>query len=113
MSPSLIEFLNHIKKETEFLLRNSQNISYDEFISGEFTSRAFLRSLEIIGEAVKKIPQEIRTQYPLIEWKEVTGLRDKLIHHYFGVDYELVWDTIKNDIPKLDEALVILLKNLK
>jgi uncharacterized protein with HEPN domain len=64
-------------------------------------TRAFSRSLEIIGEAVKKLPDDLRLKYPLVEWKDIAGMRDVLIHDYFGVDYELVWDVITNEISVL------------
>jgi uncharacterized protein with HEPN domain len=75
-----------------------------EQISGlvdETLRRAFVRSLEIIGEAAKKVPDTFRSQHPNIEWRAMAGMRDRLIHDYFGVDYELVWDVVKNRIPEL------------
>ncbi len=60
-----------------------------------------IRNLEVIGEAVKKIPEEIRTQYPAVEWKKIGGVRDILIHEYFGIDVEIVWDIIQNKLPIL------------
>lgn len=71
----------------------------------ETMERAFARSLEIIGEAVKLIPDDVKTRYPAIDWKSFAGLRDKLIHHYFGVDYALVWDVVKNELPQLKPNL--------
>jgi len=103
MSPSLIEFLEHIQKELDFLLRNSQRFDYETFINDDFVSRAFLRSLEIIGEAAKKVPDEIRYKYPEVEWRSLAGLRDILIHQYFRVDYKLVWDAIQEEIPMAKE----------
>ncbi len=103
MSPSLIEFLEHIQKELDFLLRNSQRFDYETFVNDDFVSRAFLRSLEIIGEAAKKVPDEIRYKYPEVEWRGLAGLRDILIHQYFNVDYKLVWDAIQEEIPTAKE----------
>jgi uncharacterized protein with HEPN domain len=65
--------------------------------------------LEIIGEAVKRIPKQVCEQYRQIEWNKIAGMRDKLIHHYFGVDYDLVWDIIENHIPKLKETIKLIL----
>jgi len=67
--------------------------------------RAFVRSLEIIGEAVKQIPDDFRAGYPLVEWRKMAGTRDKLIHDYLGVDYELVWDIVESKIADLRRAM--------
>ena len=65
------------------------------------TLDAVVRNLEIIGEAIKKIPDEVRTQYPDVEWKKIAGLRDILIHEYFGIDTEIIWDVTQNKLPAL------------
>jgi uncharacterized protein with HEPN domain len=75
--------------------------SENTFQSDETVRRAFVRSLEIIGEAAKNINNEIKDEYPDIKWREIAGMRDKLIHHYFGVDYSLVWDVVENKIDEL------------
>jgi uncharacterized protein with HEPN domain len=75
--------------------------SENTFQSDETVRRAFVRSLEIIGEAAKNIDNEIKDEYPDIKWREIAGMRDKLIHHYFGVDYSLVWDVVENKIDEL------------
>lgn len=90
MSRSLIEFLRHIQVEIDFLTSQSQHLNFEAFIHDEVLIRAFTRSFEVIGEAVKNLPDEFRIQYPLVDWKGYAGLRDKLIHHYFGVDYDIV-----------------------
>ena len=72
--------------------------------------RAFSRSLEIIGEATKKLPKKFVQQYPEVNWKGMAGLRDKLIHDYFGIDFELVWDVIQNKIPELKLQVQEMLK---
>jgi uncharacterized protein with HEPN domain len=110
MSPSLIEYLEHIQKELDFLVSNSKKIDYETFLNDDFISRAFLRSLEMIGEAAKKVPDEIRYKYPEVEWRSMAGLRDVLIHQYFQVDYSLVWDAIQEEVPTAKEWIDIILE---
>lgn len=101
MSRSILEYFKHIKIELDYLKEKSRGIDYASFCQDDTLIRAFSRSFEIIGEAMKNIPENIRTQYPEIEWKALAGMRDKLIHHYFGVDYEMIWDVIENELNGL------------
>ena len=78
-----------------------ENMDLEAFKDDDKTTSAVIRKLEIIGEAVKGIPGEIRLSHPHIPWKEMAGMRDKLIHFYFGVDYDLVWSTIKKRLPEV------------
>ncbi len=103
-------YLKHILQECNFLIETSAHSNYDDFIKNPVLTRAFVRSLEIIGEAVKNLPSEFREQYPDVPWKEISGMRDKLIHEYFGVNYRIVWKTVKNDIPKLKMQVSKILK---
>jgi len=96
--------------EADYLLDQTAGLTRDEFVANETLRRAFVRSLEIVGEAAKKIPEEFRAQYPTVEWRAMSGMRDRLIHDYFGVDYELVWDVVHNRIPELRRQIASMIE---
>lgn len=96
-----IEFLKHIADECSYLLSVSDNLTKEDFLDNETLKRAVVRSLEIIGEATKKIPADFKVKFDSIQWKSMAGMRDRLIHDYIGVNYSIVWDVLKNKIPEL------------
>jgi uncharacterized protein with HEPN domain len=101
MLKQLKPFLNHILEEADYLLSESANIDYSEFTKNATLKRSFVRALEVIGEAAKNIPEEFREKHQKIRWKDMAGLRDVLIHRYFGINYNMVWDIVKNQVPGL------------
>lgn len=112
MSKLPLEYLKHMLEETGFIINGLNKISEDNFYADPILKRAFVRSLEIIGEAAKNIPEDFRNRHDNVEWKSMTRIRDKLIHHYFGIDYSIVWDVVKNEIPILhNKVLTIIQKN--
>lgn len=86
-------------------MERAQWLTWDQFMRDETLKRAFVRSLEIIGEASKQIPDDFKQKYSHLEWRAMAGMRDRLIHGYFGVDYGIVWDVVKNKIPILHQAI--------
>jgi len=89
-------FLEDIYESTLRIELYTEDISFEEFKKNTLLQDAVVRNLEIIGEASKNIPMTIREQYSEIEWKKITGLRDILIHAYFGIDLDIIWDVVKN-----------------
>ena len=89
---------------------HSASLTLERFSTDETLRRAFVRSLEVIGEAAKKVPDDHRARHSSVEWRSMAGMRDRLIHDYFGVDYDLVWDVVQNRIPELRRQLVAILE---
>ena len=95
------EYLQDMLDNAKRILFFTNGMSGDDFLRDEKTFFAVVRALEIIGEAAKQIPSEVRDRHPNVPWRKLTGTRDKLIHHYFGINLAVVWETITEDIPVL------------
>jgi uncharacterized protein with HEPN domain len=101
MSKDPKEYLRHIQDECTYIISVSENLVFENFMADETLKRAVVRSLEIIGEATKKIPADVKVQWNSIPWKNMAGMRDRLIHDYIGVNYAIVWDVMQNKIPDM------------
>ncbi|MBO9340141.1 MAG: DUF86 domain-containing protein [Chloroflexus sp.] len=95
-------YLDDIRESCEKIVRYSQGLDLNQLIhQDEKSFDAIVRNLEIIREAVKRIPSEMRVRYPDVEWKKIAGLRDIVAHEYFGLDEDILWDVVQNRIPVL------------
>jgi len=98
-------FIKHILDEIEFLKTQSRDLGFEDLMKNEVLKRAFPRSLEVIGEAAKNLSDPLKERYPGIEWKKIIGMRDRLIHSYFGINWDIVWDVIKNKLLEIEKSI--------
>ena len=99
------DYLEDILESCGRIERFAQGLTRDQFAEDDRTAFAVVRALEIIGEATRHVPQELRCRHPEIPWRDMVGMRDKLIHDYFVVNWQIVWRTVTEDIPKLKLAV--------
>lgn len=106
----LLDYLQDIRAYAEKAERFLADVSSATALEqDERTLLAVIRALEVIGEAAKQIPASVREKYPQVPWRGMAGMRDKMIHEYFGVDSEVVWRTVKEDIPRLKASMMVML----
>lgn len=105
MSRDFRPFLADIRRSCEKVLRYTAGLDHEQFVADEKTFDAVLRNLAIIGEAVKQLPPEFCDRHPDIEWRKIARFRDLVIHHYFAVDEQIVWDIVENKVPELLDRL--------
>jgi len=95
----LRDYINDLIEACEDILSFTKGMSYSDFAGDKKTVNAVIRSLEVIGEATKQLPMSFRDNYPDVPWKQMAGMRDKLIHEYFGIDKQMVWQVVEKHIP--------------
>lgn len=108
----LQDYLNDILESIEDIKEFTKEMAFEDFSKDRKTIKAVVRSLEVIGEAVNKIPQNIQKMYPDTPWNEIISMRNKLIHEYFGVDLDIVWQTKDEDLIPLEKTVKQMLSNL-
>ena len=106
-------FIDDISESIKLIEKYSNNLSKKEIDNSQETKDAIVRRFEVIGKAAKNIPEDFRKKYPKIPWKKIAGLRDVIIHSYFNIDLDIMWNIIKKDIPELEENIEKIKKDLK
>ena len=109
-SREFIDYLRDIIDAVEKIEKFTEGMDSERFYADDKTAYAVIRALEIIGEATKKVPQNIKERYPQVAWREMAGIRDKLIHDYFGVNLEVIWKTVQEDLPTLKPRILQILQ---
>ncbi len=100
-----LDYLNDILENIADIREFTSGLTRESFSVDKKTMKAVVRSLEVIGEAANKLPEHVRNRYPQISWQEIIGMRNRLIHEYFGIDLDIVWQTIEEDLKPLEDAV--------
>lgn len=103
-------YLRHVLDAISDIKRFMKGLTEEEFFENKEKQYAVLRALEIIGEATKNLSKEIKEEHPEIQWSDIAGMRDKLIHQYFGVNLNLVWETVQKNLPELEKQISEMLR---
>lgn len=107
-----LDYLSDLQEAIDRAIQYTRNLTWEEYLEDRKTQDAVIRNLEIIGEAAKLISDEFRLRYPDLPWREMSGTRDRLIHQYFGVNQDIVWEIIQIDLPKLKQQIATLVREL-
>ncbi|MBI5227079.1 DUF86 domain-containing protein [Candidatus Micrarchaeota archaeon] len=103
-------YLGHVIEAIEKIQKYTKGFDRSDFLENELVQDAVVRNIEIIGEAVKNLPNDFKKKHSNVPWRDIAGMRDRIVHFYFGIDFELVWDTIETDIPELEKKISKLIK---
>jgi len=103
-------YLEDILESVNNIFTYTGDISYENLIQDRMRIDAVVRNFTIIGEAANNIPQEMRDKYPIIEWRKIIDFRNVIVHDYFGIDYEILWDIIKHKLPELQNGIKTILE---
>ncbi len=113
MTREEIDYLRDILDNIDIASEFVSNLTYEQFREDQRTIYAVTRAIEIVGEATKNISPTLRDRYPTIPWRSIAGMRDKVIHEYFGVNYQILWDTVQQDFPVLKKTISRIVSDLE